>query len=462
MSTERDPGPGRRAVVRWAWRLFRREWRQQLLVLTLVTVAVTVAVATAAVAMSASAAGHADFGDANAMAHLDAKRNPDAAQAAVAAARQRFGDVEVIGHTSVDVAGSATPLDVRAQDPAGRFGQPLLALRTGRYPTMDGEVALTDAVADLLSVEVGDRVELGDVDRTVVGLVEDPSDLDDDFALVAPGDKYSADTLTLLFDSSRGGSGGPGTPSSFDAPIEGRGDGGPVAAIVLVATTLAMVLVGLIAAAGFVVVAQRRQRQLGLLAAIGATERHLRLVMLANGAIVGTTAALVGGAIGVLGWMVVAPVAETAAGHRIDRFDLPWGVIAVCMLLALAMATAAAWWPARTMARLPVTAALSCRPSRPRPVRRSLVSALMVLALGAAAIAASQPTGGGQRVRPWLLIAGMVLVVIGVVFASPGAIRAMAALAGRMPFAPRLALRDLGRYQARTAAALAAITLGLG
>jgi putative ABC transport system permease protein len=464
MSIDRGPGlgPARRAVLRWAWRLFRREWRQQLLVLTLVTVAVTASVATAAVAMSASAASDADFGDANAMAHLDAKTNPDAAQAAVAAARQRFGDVDVIGHTSVDVAGSATPLDVRAQDPAGRFGRPLLALRNGRYPTRAGEVALTDAVADLLSVEVGDRVELAGVDRTVVGLVEDPSDLDDDFALVAHSEVASAETLTLLFDESGVGPVAAGTQSSFDAPIEGRGDRGPIAALVLVATTLAMALVGLIAAAGFVVVAQRRQRQLGLLAAIGATERHLRLVMLANGAIVGATAALVGGAIGVLGWIAVAPVAETAVGHRIERFDLPWGLIAGCMLLALVMATAAAWWPARTMARLPVTAALSGRPSRPRPVHRSLVLALVLLVLGVAAIAASHPTGESERVRPLLLIAGMVVVVIGVVVASPGAIRAMAALAGRMPFAPRLALRDLGRYQARTAAALAAITLGLG
>ena len=45
----RDPpdlaGPGggivaRRAVFRWGWRLFRREWRQQLLVLGLLTAAV--------------------------------------------------------------------------------------------------------------------------------------------------------------------------------------------------------------------------------------------------------------------------------------------------------------------------------------------------------------------------------------------------------------------------------------
>src|SRR6202050_4169087 len=40
-----DSGPGggivaRRAVFRWGWRLFRRAWRQQLLVLGLLTVAV--------------------------------------------------------------------------------------------------------------------------------------------------------------------------------------------------------------------------------------------------------------------------------------------------------------------------------------------------------------------------------------------------------------------------------------
>ena len=39
---DRDAGGivARRAVIRWGWRLFRREWRQQLLVLGLLTVAV--------------------------------------------------------------------------------------------------------------------------------------------------------------------------------------------------------------------------------------------------------------------------------------------------------------------------------------------------------------------------------------------------------------------------------------
>ena len=34
----------RRALIRWAGRMFRREWRQQILVITLLTVAVAAAV----------------------------------------------------------------------------------------------------------------------------------------------------------------------------------------------------------------------------------------------------------------------------------------------------------------------------------------------------------------------------------------------------------------------------------
>ena len=36
--------PARRAVVRWTWRLFRREWRQQTLLLVLLTLTVAAAV----------------------------------------------------------------------------------------------------------------------------------------------------------------------------------------------------------------------------------------------------------------------------------------------------------------------------------------------------------------------------------------------------------------------------------
>ena len=57
-STLRRPANGgvaaRRAVVRWAWRMFRREWRQQILVIALLTVAVAAAIASVTIAYNSS------------------------------------------------------------------------------------------------------------------------------------------------------------------------------------------------------------------------------------------------------------------------------------------------------------------------------------------------------------------------------------------------------------------------
>ena len=68
------------------------------------------------------------------------------------------------------------------QDPAGPFGGPLLDLR-GRYPRGEDEVALTDRAADVFSADIGAVVDVDGRERTVVGLVENPSDLDDEFVL---------------------------------------------------------------------------------------------------------------------------------------------------------------------------------------------------------------------------------------------------------------------------------------
>ena len=84
------------------------------------------------------------------------------------------------------VPGSVDTLDYRAQDPDGPYGSPLLDLRDGRYPASDGEVAVTDGVADTFDAGVGATFALDGVERTVVGVVENPSDLDDEFALLPP------------------------------------------------------------------------------------------------------------------------------------------------------------------------------------------------------------------------------------------------------------------------------------
>ena len=196
MNSARESGaPARRAVLRWTWRLFRREWRQQLLVLVLVTVGVAAAVAGSAMAVNADDDTDAEFGTASALIEIDGS-DPAAVRATIEAAREQVGTVEVIWITAADVPGVAEPIELRAQDPQGPFGQPMLALLDGRYPKAPDEVALTDRDASLLSAHIGERVELGGVARTVVGTVENPTELDDEFALVAPDTDTATDSVT--------------------------------------------------------------------------------------------------------------------------------------------------------------------------------------------------------------------------------------------------------------------------
>ena len=155
-------------------------------------------------------------------------------------------------------------------------------------------------------------------------------------------------------------------------------------------------------------------------------------------------------------WIAAAPGLDTFAGHRIDRFAIPWDLVALGMLLAVVTATGAAWWPARAAARLPVTLALSARPPRPRPAHRPALLAALMIVVGVACL------GLGNQNRPPLIIAGAVAMTLGILFISPLAIRALATPGRRAPVAVRLALRDLARHQARSGAALAAISLALG
>ena len=454
-------GPARRAVIRWAWRLFRREWRQQLQVLILLTVAVAGAVAMGTMAVNAGTPLEGQFGAGNALTRVRIE-GAVTEERAVAEAKRQFGTIEVISHRSITAPGTTSSLDVRAQDPRGDLGKPMLRLVEGRYPVGRDEAAVTDDVASTLGIDIGDTVDIGGTAQRVVGRVENPGDLRDDFVLVAPGALEGADSLTILLTKAGGrDSVGPpsGQPMSFAVLGAGDDEASIVAAVVM-ATAASMLLAALVAGAGFLVVGHRRQRQLGMLAAIGATERHQRLVMVANGAIVGAVASVMGAAIGIAVWLVSAPAIETAARHRIDRLDLPWAVIAQCVLFALVAAVAAAWWPARNLSRRPILAALSRRPLRTAPVHRSTLASLVLIIGGVIGILTSGIDT--DSVRPPALIGGVAAIVVGVVFAAPLAIRVVVAPAGRFPFSARLALRDLGRHQGRAAAALAAITLGLG
>ncbi len=446
--------PARRAVVRWAWRLYRREWRQQLAILGLLTV--TVAAATFGIAFAALAPStpDAEFGTANHMLTVTGSGAEQAA--AVSAAARRFGQIEVIDHATAAILGAVNTIDVRSQQPGGYSG-PMLRLDAGHYPA-GGQVAVTRGVAAIYQLHIGSSWRAGSKTRRVVGIVENPANLQDQFALVAPGQIGHPDRTTVLFDATvqqvRAFRFPPGSRLTRRPPYN---PGFPPAAV-LVFDTIALLFVGLIALAGFTVMAQRRLRALGMLAAVGATDKHVRLVLLANGAVVGAIAALIGAVAALAGWAAFAPYLATAVvEHRIATFGLPWWEVGAAMLLAVVTATAAAWWPARAITRVPVVAALSGRPASPRQGRRPAALGGLLLAVGLAAIALARH----GKVPP-LIIGGIVMTAAGALLLGPVAIGVFAAVARHSPVAVRLALRDLSRYRARSGAALAAISLVTG
>src|ERR1700722_8951912 len=171
----------RRAVVRWAWRLFRREWRQQFLILALITVAVGATIVGSAIATNTPPPKSSGFGTAQDSVSFTAY---DARTASVVTTLQdRFGRVELIENETQSIPGSINTYQLRAQDPHGPFSGPMLSLLSGSYPSNANEVAVTSGVASAFHLKVGDTWRVGDVERRVVGMVENPQSLLDEFAL---------------------------------------------------------------------------------------------------------------------------------------------------------------------------------------------------------------------------------------------------------------------------------------
>ncbi|HEV3291486.1 MAG TPA: FtsX-like permease family protein, partial [Streptosporangiaceae bacterium] len=460
----------RRAVVRWAVRLFRREWRQQLLVLGLLAVAVAATIwgASAVVNVQLSNPNYATFGTAAALVTLPGTDPYLAAD--IAAIQGRWSPADLIENQKI-YTGTAQSVQLRAESPHGHYNAPLLSLVSGTYPANPGQVALTSQVASLYGAHVGGSWRAAGGTWRVTGIVQDPSSLADEFALVAPGQIRHPSQVTMLLGSPAvrqaiGNSTGtlPGLPAAATVMSPNATSGGISPAVgVLAVEVLGLAFIGLVSVASFSVMAQRRLRALGMLSAIGATERNLRLVMIVNGLVVGAAGALAGAVLGFAAWFAYAPALQQATGHVVDAAHLPWWAFATGAVFAIATSVLASRRPAKTMAQVPVVTALSGRPAPPKAVHRSALPGVIVFAGGLACLAFSGGfTGHGTGKGALLLLSGLVAVIAGIVLLAPLAISVLAAGAHpRLPAAIRIALRDLVRYRARSGAALAATTFAV-
>ncbi|HEX3389878.1 MAG TPA: FtsX-like permease family protein, partial [Streptosporangiaceae bacterium] len=426
MGTPANGGvPARRAVIRWSWRLLRREWRQQLLVLALVTVAVAATIVGAAVASDTPPAANAGFGTAQAMATFQAPDPHLASQ--IAALRHSFGRVDVIENQTVAIPGSINTFDLRAQNPRGPFGQPMLSLVSGHYPASPGQVAVTSGVAATFHLKAGDLWRSGGTARRVTGIVQNPQSLADEFALVVPGQVAAPTQVTVLFNG-RHGAIPPSLRRYISTPHSASsGNALNPETIVLALATIGMLLIALVGVGGFTVLAQRRLRSLGLLASQGATDRNIRLVVRANGVLVGILGALAGFVLGLAAWLAYRPTVESDAHHLIGAFQLPWTVVGVAMGLAVIATYVDAARPARSITRIPIVTALSGRPAPPKQVHRSALPGLILLG-GAAVLFALSGVSNGNGGGALELVAGFVALIAAVILLAPSFLTLLARL----------------------------------
>jgi putative ABC transport system permease protein len=380
---------------------------------------------------------------------------------------------------SVHSAAGVGDIQARALDITDPMTRGIATIRSGHAPHGPGEVALSSGAVARTGAGVGGTLRLLDDQRyRVVGIVEFPEDLGQvalfdpahapvEKAVSGPSGRWLVDTPGPLRWSevkrlnaqgvvalSRDVVRHPPAPGKFTPPAPPRGVADPktLSFGVLVAGAAVLEII-LLAGPAFAVGARRRQRDLALLAANGATAAHLRRVVLADGVVLGAAGALAGIALGVAtafagrGLLEEYLAQSRAGGYRVYPLALA-GIVAFAMVTALLAATV----PAFVAARQDVVASLAGRRGVTRSRKRWLVLGAALTLLGVAVGGA-----GAWQVSSNLILAGLAVGELGLVLCTPALVGLVARMARILPLSPRIALRDTARNRAAAAPAISAV-----
>lgn len=358
--------------------------------------------------------------------------------------------------------------------------EPLLRPVSGALPATVDEVVVNDAFL-AIGYEVGDRIDLGKGEGpTIVGIVEDASYLSSPVAIGKPGslapfhsqmtERWLVETGPVSWSNveelnqlgflvtSREVVLNPPAESPLDADAMGMPDGGYASEVVAVtALVVVMVLlqVALLAGPALAVTARQQSRTLALVAASGGTPSQARLVVIAQGLVLGVGAAIGGAVVGIpTGMALLAPAQKFNSWAWFGPLEIPWLWILVVVVLgslAVLMASVVSAW---LTARQDPVAALAGRRADGDADPRSPVVGLLLVGVGLLGTAYGATRGSmGETV----IAAATVVVVLGVLLVIPIVLTALAKTVSGLPLPIRFAARDAVRHRGRTVPAVAAV-----
>lgn len=212
--------------------------------------------------------------------------------------------------------------------------------------------------------------------------------------------------------------------------------------------------VALVAGAAYATGTRRRLHELGLLGSSGATPRHIGAIVVSEGLVAGT----IGAVLGVVAGGVVLLAAHGALQAFTDKLITglplqPVDAIAPA-LVGVAATVLAAWWPARAVSRVPVTAALQGRMPDRGAHGWTTVAGGTAIVLGSLFLLVGRSNTDKYRVMGG---AGVVSMIAGATLLTGPLVAWLGKHADRLRATPRLMLRDAARQRTRAAAAISAV-----
>lgn len=365
--------------------------------------------------------------------------------------------------------GRRVEITVRALNLDG-LARGMLTSIGGRLPAAAGEVAISRGAAALAGADIGDSIEMdGWGQSTVVGFIENPGRLSERVVLLDPSLAEQAaglDEPDFLIGLPPGYAGPPPDPAGFHTRSRDdlRAYYGMASAGVLVLGALVMIETVLVAAAAFTVSIRRRQRELGILAAVGAHRRQLAGTVVGEGLWLGGLGSIIGAVVGFAAIVAVSPWLDELANRRNPPVSLDVTATLAAIGLGVAATLIASAIPAWTAARLPVLTALSGRRPPFASARRVLLLGVGLITLASSSIASGAVLRldySMNEMSTLLLAGGAIVGVLGFGACSPWLIERFEHLGRRLPFTGRVALRDTARARSRTAPIVTAMLSSL-
>ncbi|MDO5076673.1 ABC transporter permease [Corynebacterium sp.] len=230
-----------------------------------------------------------------------------------------------------------------------------------------GDVALSETVAELLKVKVGDKVRINDKEFPVDGIFESnvavgsayvsydiakqvvhENDIQPKKLFVISDSNVNQQTLRSEIEEA--------VAKSLVVTVKNKEEfAGENAAGInqmlgilygLLALAVVIAILGIVNTLALSVI--ERRQEIGMLRAVGVQRRQIRHMIYIESAVIAVFGALTGAAIGLgLGWGFV----KVLAGDGLETIVVPWGQIALILAASAVVGVLAAVWPASRAAR---------------------------------------------------------------------------------------------------------------